>query len=283
MIKTNLSLSRLRTILILLLLLLAISTSIFILLFVTTPRFSTFDSIYQFLSLFYQAFFLIVAPFLLFYTILFTQHIPFRMELEKRRQTAAHGDLSLFYTEQPIPNVSALSLPLTIKQNPNWSIATFILIPLCLSIFALTISHYLPGQTFEALLFIVSGILTICLWGLQLWAFYVQRHTQIIATEDGITVRGLQSKAHHIFWKDARLFAIADSVGMKKYPYPDLFELSSANEVIRWTWFRPRRRGTFFARPLIPPEEYDRQMQALHSLIAARTGLSLYDLRKRSR
>src|SRR5712671_2435931 len=41
---------------------------------------------------------------------------------------------------------------------------------------------------------------------------YLQRHTQITATEDGITVRGLHSKTHHIFWKDARLFAIADSV-----------------------------------------------------------------------
>jgi len=35
----------------------------------------------------------------------------------------------------------------------------------------------------------------------------------------------------------------------------------------------------FFAKPTISSEEYDKQMQALLSLIAGRTGLPLYDLR----
>ncbi len=39
-------------------------------------------------------------------------------------------------------------------------------------------------------------------------------------------------------------------------------------------------RTLFLLRPVLPPEEYQRQVQSLLSLIVARTGLPLYDLRK---
>jgi hypothetical protein len=47
-----------------------------------------------------------------------------------------------------------------------------------------------------------------------------------------------------------------------------------------WSWIRHSNlRVLFLARPALSKEEYDRQMQALLSLIVARTGLPLYDLR----
>src|SRR5262249_36848797 len=65
-----------------------------------------------------------------------------------------------------------------------------------------------------------------------------------------------------------------------KYPHPIVYELSSAHDVVRWAWMRQNnRRVIFFAQPTVSAEEYERQMQALLSLIAAKTGLPLYDLR----
>lgn len=201
------------------------------------------------------------------------------MHLEQRRQAAASGDQRFLAAVQPIPDISALSVPITIRQQSNWSVTSLIIIPLCVSLLALAISHFLPDRTFDALLFIASGILTVCLWSLQLWAIYSQRRTQITVTEDGLTLRGLHPNVRSISWKDARLFAIADLFGAKKYPYPILFEVSSAHEVIRWAWLRPSSRGIlYFAKSVVPPEEYNKQMQDLLSLIAAHTGLSLYDL-----
>ena len=48
---------------------------------------------------------------------------------------------------------------------------------------------------------------------------------------------------------------------------------------MRWTWFL---RKTYWVdlEPTISHDEYNRQMQALLSLVAAKAGLPLYDLRE---
>ena len=50
---------------------------------------------------------------------------------------------------------------------------------------------------------------------------------------------------------------------------------------MRWTWFL---RKTYWVdlEPTISHDEYNRQMQALLSLVAAKAGLPLYDLRERT-
>jgi len=57
------------------------------------------------------------------------------------------------------------------------------------------------------------------------------------------------------------------------------YELSSARNIVRWTWFL-RKTSWVDLGPTISHDEYNRQMQALLSLVAAKTGLQLYDLRE---
>lgn len=109
---------------------------------------------------------------------------------------------------------------------------------------------------------------------------YVGAREQITVTERGLIKVGLLRKVHSVSWEEAQLFAIDGVSGSMKYPHPIVYELSSMHDVVRWVWMRrSNRRVIFISQPTVSVEEYKRQMQALLSLIAARTGLSLYDLR----
>jgi hypothetical protein len=96
---------------------------------------------------------------------------------------------------------------------------------------------------------------------------------QIEVTDGQLTVR-VGSLDETVSWEEARLFAIT------RGRHATLsYELSSSQARADWIWVRP---GTFRARlyePTIPQYEYDRQMEALLALIAAKTGLPLNDLR----
>jgi hypothetical protein len=216
----------------------------------------------------------------------------FWKRLEQRRQAAAQGEQSLLAAEQPVPNASALQLPLTIEQRPNWfgllfmpaiMIITMLIIFVPILIFLphlIVLPHHRPIPPivmYIALAVPIVFILVLC--GVLFGRFYYKARQQLTVTETGLIKPGFR-KVQSISWREARLFAINGIYGAKKYQYPAVYELSSANEVIRWEWIRSTRRIIFFARPAVPQEEYDRQMQALLSLIAARTGLPLYDLRE---
>ncbi len=218
----------------------------------------------------------------------------FWKRLEERRQAAARGDQSLLAADQPVPNASALQLPITIGQRPKWT--TFLLFPgialmtmLILGfVFIAFLPHLLPSLPNHrplphSFIFIVVGIFvatTLLYCCLLFGILYAKVRQQVTVTEDGLIKVGLLHKVHNVSWKEARLFAINGIYGAKKYQYPSIFELSSANDIVRWGWMRRNTwRVMFFAKPTISSEEYDKQMQALLSLIAGRTGLPLYDLR----
>ena len=221
----------------------------------------------------------------------------FWKRLERRRQAAARGDTSLLAAEQPVPDVHAFPLPLTIGQRPNWSTFLLLLGPVVALtvIAAIVLLLYLPlvlppvpgGSASQSLLFIVIGIFV--LWmllscGLLFGLLSARVREQITVTEHGLIKVGLLGKAQSVSWQEARLFAINGIFGAKKYPYPAIYEVSSAQDIVRWAWIRRNNvRVLFFARPTVALEEYERQMQALLSFIAARTGLPLYDLREGTR
>lgn len=79
-----------------------------------------------------------------------------------------------------------------------------------------------------------------------------------------------------IKWSEARLFAIYPS--RKPSDLPRYYELSGKDAIVRWRRMRPDAPFRFTKKPA-SFDEYDRQMEALLSLIAAKTGLPLYDLR----
>ncbi len=213
--------------------------------------------------------------------------IRFYKRLEQRRQRAAKGDASLLAVEQPAPNAMALPLSITIGQRPKWG--TLLLLP---GIFvalmaALAFLLIIPPSNGQALpqsnVFILAGsllIVTLLFCGLLIAGLYASTREQITVTEHGLIRVGVLRRVHSVSWEEARLFAIDGMYGAMKYPHPIVYELSSAYDVVRWGWMRRNNmRVIFFAQPTVPAEEYERQMQALLSLIAARTGLPLYDLR----
>ena len=213
--------------------------------------------------------------------------IRFYKRLEQRRQRAAKGDQSLLAVEQPAPNTTALPLSSTIGQRPKWGTLLLlpgILLPLMAVVAFLLIISPPSGQALpQSTVFILAGILliaTLLLCGLPIALIYARVREQITVTEHGLIKVGLLRKVHSVPWQEARLFAIDGMYGAMKYPHPIVYELSSAHDVVRWGWMRRNNmRVIFFAQPTVPAEEYERQMQALLSLIAARTGLPLYDLR----
>lgn len=62
---------------------------------------------------------------------------------------------------------------------------------------------------------------------------------------------------------------------------PINYELSGAYEILRWPHVRQTMPFAFskLVKPAIPLEQYNRQMDALLSIITAKTNLPLYDLR----
>ena len=86
-----------------------------------------------------------------------------------------------------------------------------------------------------------------------------------------------------IRWRNARLFATCPCNLWEKRAYaPTIYELAGPNTVVRWERLRRKMPFTFawLCKPSIPFDEYDQQMDALLSVIAAKTGLPLYDLRE---
>jgi len=83
-------------------------------------------------------------------------------------------------------------------------------------------------------------------------------------TDDGLRVRKW-GVTRAIRWSDARLFAATSENG---------YELSGSGSIVRW-WVS---QDAETAAANIPFPDYRRHMDGLLLLIAARTGLPLYDL-----
>src|SRR6266849_3738294 len=136
--------------------------------------------------------------------------IRFRKRLEQRRQRAAKGDASLLAAEQPVPYVTALSLPITIGQRPKWG--TLLLFPgillalMTALVLLLIISppySLLPppnGQPLpQSVVFILVGsllIVMLLLCGLLIASLYARVREQITVTEHGLIKVGLLRKVH---------------------------------------------------------------------------------------
>lgn len=204
-----------------------------------------------------------------------------------RRQAAAGrgGLLIPLAAAQPIPNDAALPLPFTITLGPGRGRSFAIggglslLFPLAFLLLTFTSGLDSPGNlntTFTITLYaLILGItigFAILISVVLIWT----GHQQITATEEELTVRQ-GTRIYHTSWREARLFAITRSV--KRTGPPTFYELSGA---ATFTLLIRLRQGTLFPpnfKPALPFDEYDRQMDALLSLIAAKTGLPLYDLR----
>jgi hypothetical protein len=203
-------------------------------------------------------------------------------KLDQRRQRAASGDQSLLASEQMTPHQAELSLPATLKLRPQLLGALFVTVALMvlylLVIFiALFIIQGITGAIFRQhfLFFLVFFLTALFIPILAMsFVFFLRSKRSIKVTANGLRVND-GSGVHYVPWNEARLFAIY--MGKKNIP-PTYYELSSAKDIVRWGW---THKFTNFSTevPTVPVDEYHRQMQALLSLITAKTGLPLYDLR----
>jgi hypothetical protein len=206
--------------------------------------------------------------------------------LNLRRQAAANGDPAVpLALRQPVPNGAALPLPFTVRliprRGPSYilgSIAGAILLPICFGYLFQSLAN--PDDSF----FITNIIFSIIFFSIAigfaiLLAIILIRYgyNKITATEAGLTIQE-RTTIRFIPWNEARLFAITR--GIKRTGTPTFYELSSATTFgTPLLWLHPNTLIPPNMKPALPFDEYDGQMEALLSLIAAKTGLPLYDLR----
>lgn len=101
---------------------------------------------------------------------------------------------------------------------------------------------------------------------------------RIEPTEYGLTTR-YAGKTATVIWSEVRLFAFYYTFGIQKSGAAITYELSSARDIVRWTWIQ-RKTRFMVQESIAPQDEYNSQMQGFLALVQARTGLPLYDLRQ---
>ncbi len=210
--------------------------------------------------------------------------VRFWRKQDQRRQQAVQGDQNLIAEQQPISDATMLALPITITHRTakGWTVVLVIatLLFLAFVVFAIVTllqdPHFIDDTITSLILVLVLAVFSLFIIGP-----IVQGYQTLIVDEHGISVRVGFGRIHHMKWDEAKLFAISAvyKQGWETRQLPTYYELSTQQEVVRWRWIRSWSFIT--VKPMLPIAEYDRQMQALLSLIAAKTGLMLYDVRPR--
>src|SRR5258708_6374973 len=197
--------------------------------------------------------------------------------IDPRRLAAAEGDPALLAKEQPTPDAAALALPATLKMS--MSKAQLVCLAALLELVVVLYSVY--G-------WLVIGIpywLSVLLWTvlvLFLVAVIFATSRQVLeVTEVGGRLRTLPLVFRGMVrWNEAHLFAVYNAPGVLSSGAMLTYELSSASSIVRWTRvLRPNALGLHMD-PGMPLAEHTQAMKALCQVIAAQTGLPLYDLRK---
>ena len=221
-------------------------------------------------------FFFLAALALVFYTV---------KRLDKRRSLAVLGDQSMLATEQPVPNVNALPLPISIELRPPnrfyyiWLGAIIVggltggvIVP-----FLFHTGNHTGNHSSLIVLIIVLAILVAVLILMLAILFFIlrkQMRYQVHVDEQGISV-SYSKITTRVDWNTARLFTVN---AVKKPRRPRVYELANEDTLVRWMWVQRDITPLYIFRPTIPQEEFDRQMQGLLEVVAGKTHLPLYDI-----
>lgn len=209
--------------------------------------------------------------------------LPRARQREIHRQAAARGEPTLLATVQPIPYEAAL--PITIKIGPNvvWLLIFYTLLipPLMVlaGIGALLQGNYSLDLSQHGIL---SGLPLFFAQSAGLAAFFflvsiLGERERIEASSEGLLLSkgAAPARTEQVPWEQVLLLAIRRG---KEQAEATEYELSGPTTIVRWRRLH-QKRWFSWVKPALPFDEYDRQMEALLSLIAAKTGLPLYDLR----
>ncbi len=207
-----------------------------------------------------------------------------KRRLEKRRR-ALEGDQTLLADKQPVPNEHALPLPTTLEirvsMNLVYAYVLLFLVIFIIGFLAASLEIGTSPRELQALL-IIGAVLLFCIALVVLIGYFSTRFTRqyVIVTEDGITTRFMYKKTT-IAWNEARLFCISGGTRPRR---PLIYELASEKESVFWMELAPDARlySLLFQPKNKPAAEYRQQIHLLPELVAAKTGLPLYDLRSKS-
>jgi hypothetical protein len=213
---------------------------------------------------------------------------------EQCRQLAAQGNREQvpLATVQPVPDVSAVLLPIILHAKNRFStminiFAMFLVLVISMLIpvgefilFAarldLSVSHVSVTLLFLIVFIPLEFLLLFCSIN---WVRAVRHDSQQLQFTEAGFLRCTRRNVTVVPWKEARLFAIVPmSLDLRKTSSPfTTYELSSANEVLRWSTSKHIAR--FVGQTTLTPRDRRQQMQTLLSVIATKTNLPLYDLR----
>ncbi len=202
--------------------------------------------------------------------------------IERRRLAAAEEDRALLAEEQPMPNAAALALPAAFKMSMSKAQVLFMaaLLELVIVLFSVYGWFIFAGLPFW--LFLIGG--TVLMLLLVPLTFATSRQV-LEVTEVGLRLHASRSSVWRgmVLWNEAHLFAVYNAPGGRRNGAVLTYELSSASGIVRWT--RVLRPNVFSLHmdPGMPLAEHNQAMQAHCRVIAAQTGLPLYDLRNEQR
>ncbi len=203
---------------------------------------------------------------------------------ERLRHRAAVG-IGRLDREQPVPDPDALPLPTTIEIRPKWATVLGLVAVLVVIVALVEIGMvllFIAGGLLESqrhrsangLLWLIPlAIIMIILFTVYFYTIVGVARERIEVTTEGMVVRW-HWRTRRIRWQDARLFGMTATT--KDNARPAGFELSGADTILQWARYKHRR--FLIAQPTMSWSEYEREMDALLSLIAAKTHLPLYDL-----
>lgn len=218
-------------------------------------------------------------------TGLFSIQIHYWKHLESQRFAAVLGDDRLRADEQPRPDSDALQVPVTIRMNPTierrfftWFFSLWTFLMAAVLFFGARVLFPLFPWLWLLLIAVLVGTLLVLPFLLL-----ARKRLPIDVSTDGIRFQTLYKIPTSIPWHEARLFACYSEPGPWKESSITIYELSSASHVVHWTWARRQSFLDAIWEPSLPFEEHNAQMHALCSLVAAKTGLPLYDLDKGQR
>lgn len=222
--------------------------------------------------------------------------VPFNLarlkHLAQLRESVLCGGPALRASEQPAPNPTALPVPSIVELNKSRHFTVLfivgIFVALCIifilgAVFSLTnhstrISNSASPQHSSNgfLLLVLAGgaILGILMILIAIALLSAQARKQmnysIALNEYGITST-YNGIAASIRWSEARLFAITSQDKPASFR---VYELANATTVVQWVNLPPRTR---IGWSMAASTEYRNNIQALLSVVAARTSLPLYD------
>jgi hypothetical protein len=194
-------------------------------------------------------------------------------QAEMRRQAAASEDRGYrpLAEDQPLSDAEALAVPIVIIQRPGWLVDA--LLPLLGGIYAVFFPFIVIPESVlhPSIQFLAASLLLMLVFTIRGFLAYYQR---IEIQAEGLTVKS-GFRCQTIRWDEVRLFAIDGATVPSERP--SSYELSSTTTIVRW---HLQSNASPFYHLTPPFGEYNRQMAALLSFIAAKTRLPLYDLRQ---